>query len=376
MQSISADKIFDGYQFLEAHLAIGIDEAGTILSIHQKNEKTIHYDGMLMPGMINCHCHLELSHLKNQLPQKTGLVEFIKNIVSKRTHFSPAIIQEEIIKAENEMFQNGIVAVGDISNGLDTLAIKIQQNIYYHTFVECFGLDENHATAIVEKAKSIQEEFEKHSKASLVLHAPYSVTEKLIEEIISESAQKVVTIHNQETASENDLFEKGTGAIKEFFTSAFSITPEWKATNKTSLQSYFSHFQSFKNSILVHNTFTSKEDIDYTKKMDTNTFWCLCPNANLYIENTLPNAALLYNENCLVVFGTDSLASNHTLNIFEEMKIIEQHFPQIPLEKLLQSITSVGAKALDIEEQLGSFEVGKRPGIVVVNHANQINRIK
>jgi imidazolonepropionase-like amidohydrolase len=90
----------------------------------------------------------------------------------------------------------------------------------------------------------------------------------------------------------------------------------------------------------------------------------------------LPNAALLYNENCQVVFGTDSLASNHTLNIFEEMKIIEQHFPQIPLEKLLQSITSVGAKALDIEEQFGSFEVGKRPGIVVVNHANQINRIK
>ena len=376
MQSISADKIFDGYQFLEPQLAIGVDEAGTILSIHQKNENTIHYDGMLMPGMINCHCHLEFSHLKNQLPQKTGLVEFIKNIVSKRTHFSPAIIQEEIIKAENEMFQNGIVAVGDISNGIDTLTIKIQQNIYYHTFVECFGLDENHATAIVEKAKSIQEEFEKHSKASLVLHAPYSVTEKLIEEIISESAQKVVTIHNQETASENDLFEKGTGAIKEFFTSAFSITPEWKATNKTSLQSYFSHFQSFKNSILVHNTFTSKEDIDYTKKMDTNTFWCLCPNANLYIENTLPNAALLYNENCQVVFGTDSLASNHTLNIFEEMKIIEHHFPQIPLEKLLQSITSVGAKALDIEEQFGSFEVGKRPGIVVVNHANQINRIK
>ena len=376
MQSISADKIFDGYQFLEAHLAIGINESGTIISIHHKNEHTVHYDGMLIPGMINCHCHLELSHLKNELPKKTGLVDFIKNIVSKRNHFSSTIIQEKIIEAEKEMIQNGIVAVGDISNGLDTLATKNKQHIFYQTFVECFGLDKNYAKTITEKAKSIKNEFEKHSNASVVLHAPYSVSEKLIEEIVNESAQKIVTIHNQETASENELFEIGTGAMKEFFTAAFPITPEWNATNKTSLQNYFSHFKSFKNSILVHNTFTSKEDIDFAKSIDTNTFWCLCPNANLYIENTLPNAALLYNENCQVVFGTDSLASNYTLNIFEEMKIIQQHFPQIPFEKLLQSMTSVGAKALGIDQQFGSFEVGKKPGIVHINHANQINRIK
>ena len=376
MQSISADKIFDGYQFLEAHLAIGINESGTIISIHHKNEHTVHYDGMLIPGMINCHCHLELSHLKNELPKKTGLVDFIKNIVSKRNHFSSTIIQEKIIEAEKEMIQNGIVAVGDISNGLDTLATKNKQHIFYQTFVECFGLDKNYAKTITEKAKSIKNEFEKHSNASVVLHAPYSVSEKLIEEIVNESAQKIVTIHNQETASENELFEIGTGAMKEFFTAAFPITPEWNATNKTSLQNYFSHFKSFKNSILVHNTFTSKEDIDFAKSIDTNTFWCLCPNANLYIENTLPNAALLYNENCQVVFGTDSLASNYTLNIFEEMKIIQQHFPQIPFEKLLQSMTSVGAKALGIDQQFGSFEVGKKPGIVLINHANQINRIK
>ena len=376
MQSISADKIFDGYQFLEAHLAIGIDEIGTIISIHQKNENTIHYDGMLLPGMINCHCHLELSHLKNELPEKTGLLGFIKNIVSKRTDFSPAFIQEKIVEAEKEMIQNGIVAVGDISNGLDTFAIKNKQNIYYHTFVECFGLDENYASTIIEKAKYIKNEFEKYSNASIVLHAPYSVTEKLIEEIKNESTQKIGTIHNQETSSENELFEKGTGAMKDFFTQAFPITPQWNATNKTSLQNYFSHFKSFKNSILVHNTFTSKTDIDFAKSIDTNTFWCLCPNANIYIENALPNAGLLYQENCQVVFGTDSLASNHALNIYEEMKIIQQHFPQIPFEKLLQSITAVGAKALDINEQFGSFEVGKKPGIVLIKNDKEISVIK
>jgi aminodeoxyfutalosine deaminase len=103
--------------FLDDNLALCFDDAGTIISIHPKNENTIHYDGMLIPGMINCHCHLELSHLKNELPEKTGLIDFIKNIVSKRNQFSAEFIQEKIVEAENEMIQNGIVAVGDISNG-------------------------------------------------------------------------------------------------------------------------------------------------------------------------------------------------------------------------------------------------------------------
>jgi aminodeoxyfutalosine deaminase len=242
---------------------------------------------------------------------------------------------------------------------LDTLLIKKLQKIHYHTFVECFGLDENYALSIIENAKLIKNEFEKYATSSVVLHAPYSITEKLIDEVKKESKHKIVTIHNQETKSENELFEKGIGSMKDFFTNAFPKTPEWNATNKSSLQNYFSHFSNFNNSILVHNTFTSIEDIDFAKSIDTNTFWCLCPNANLYIEYTLPNAELLYNENCEVVFGTDSLASNYALNIYEEMKIIQQHFPLIPFEKLLQSITSVGAKALGIDDQFGSFEVGK-----------------
>ena len=83
MQSISADKIFDGYQFLEAHLAIDIDEFGTIISIHHKNEHTVHYDGMLIPGMINCHCHLELSHLKNELPKKFKTNVFLPVVLTR-----------------------------------------------------------------------------------------------------------------------------------------------------------------------------------------------------------------------------------------------------------------------------------------------------
>ena len=372
MQSISSDLIFDGYKFLEKDSALELDENGKIISITKKNENTISFKGILIPGFINCHCHLELSFLKNEIPEKEGLVNFIKQIVSKRNQSAAEFIEEKIVAAEKEMIKNGIVAVGDISNGLDTLNIKKQHNLYYHTFVECFGLDKTFAGKIIEKAIEIKNEFTKISSSSVVLHAPYSITNQLIEKVIVESKNEISTIHNRETKSENELFENGTGDLKDFFTNVFPNTPTWLATHKTSLQNYFHHFSTFKNSILVHNTFTSKADIEFAKTIATNTFWCLCPNANLYIEDTLPNAELLYNENCQVVFGTDSLASNHSLNIFDEMMMIKNKFPQIPFEKLLQSITTIGAKALGIENQFGSFEIGKTPGInLVSNYENR-----
>ncbi len=76
---------------------------------------------------------------------------------------------------------------------------------------------------------------------------------------------------------------------------------------------------------------------------------------------------LLRNE-CNIVVGTDSLASNHQLNILEELKTISRNFPGIPLEKLLQWATINGAKALQADALFGSFEKGKQPGIVLIEN--------
>ena len=81
------------------------------------------FEGILSPGLINCHCHLELSHLKNVIPPHTGLIEFLCSVVTKRG-FAPEVIQQEITKAEKEMYDNGIVAVGDIGNTADTASVK------------------------------------------------------------------------------------------------------------------------------------------------------------------------------------------------------------------------------------------------------------
>ena len=136
-------------------------------------------------------------------------------------------------------------------------------------------------------------------------------------------------------------------------------------------ETYFKKFSSASSVILVHNTFTKQEDIDYVNQNKPKirlVSFCLCPNANLYIENTLPPVDMLIKNNCNIVVGTDSLASNHQLSILEELKTISKIFPGISTETLLQWATINGAKALQMEKSLGSFEKGKKPGIVLIEN--------
>jgi imidazolonepropionase-like amidohydrolase len=80
----------------------------------------------------------------------------------------------------------------------------------------------------------------------------------------------------------------------------------------------------------------------------------------------MPPIDMFRDNGCTMVLGTDSLASNWSLNILDEIKTIQKHHPSIPLEEMLQWATINGARALAMDNQLGSFEKGKKPGVVLI----------
>jgi len=137
------------------------------------------------------------------------------------------------------------------------------------------------------------------------------------------------------------------------------------------------HFTKAQSIIFVHNAVTSAEDIAFAKLQTANyqlsTFFCLCPNANLYITNTLPDVTMLISQQCDIVLGTDSLASNDQLNILEEIKALQRNFPQVELATMLKWATSNGSIALQMNDDLGSFEKTKKPGIVLISEMNGMN---
>ena len=343
------------------------------ININEAGDDVQQFNGILSPGFVNAHCHLELSHMKGMIPAHTGLQEFVKQIVALR-QVAPEAIQEAIVKAEAEMMANGIVAVGDISNTLDTLTQKAKHNLAYYSFVELYDLDPSRAADKIEVGLEIQKKFQENCvRASLVPHAPYSVTNNLWNLLSAHFGIHTISLHNQETPDENDFFKTKTGSFLGMYERTKVNLDFFEATGLSALQSVLPVFKKAHHGILVHNSFTSAEDIQAVHTAMDNAFWCLCPNANQYIEQTMPPVELLRSEKAKMVIGTDSYASNWSLNIVDELKTIQQYHPQIPLAEMLSWATINGAKALQMDKHLGSFEKGKQPGVVLIKDVDELN---
>jgi aminodeoxyfutalosine deaminase len=380
MRKITADLILPISLKPIRNGVIILDDAGKILKLDDRrkyaDDELENYEGVIVPGFVNAHCHLELSHLKGAIDTGKGLIAFITDIVTKRGA-SATQIAEAVAAAEAEMLANGIVAVGDISNTTDTFAQKAAGNLRYHTFVECFDLfREANAAAEFERFKAVYEALQPPagSRKSLVPHAPYSVSPTLFRHINgSNTTATTVSIHNQELAAENELFEQKTGGFISFFKN-FGTDPDIvPQTGETAIRYALQHLDPTHRTLFVHNTMTAAADIAAAAQWGgEQVFWVTCPNANLYIENRLPDYRLFLDAEATVCVGTDSLSSNWQLSVLDELKTITKFQSYIPLEVLIRWATLNGATALGFEDTLGSIEVGKTPGLNLLNIGNDL----
>lgn len=382
-RKFKAEQVFDGYTLHQNKVLITDDEGviEAIVSYEEAGENIELVEGILMPGMINAHCHLELSHLKNVIPPHTGLVEFLCSVVTKR-NFSEELIQQAIIDAEEEMYRNGIVAVGDIGNTADTALVKSRSKIHWYNFVEVLSFsDENseqqmqHYSQVAHQMSLINNTGKGSIQTSLVPHAPYSISPKTFHLINEATAGRVISIHNQEHPAEDVLYKTGGGDYLKLFRIFGMETSPFPVTGLSSVRSVLPYFNSGQTIILVHNTFMPEEDLiwlsEYAQANSLKIVYCLCPNANRYIENRLPPVEMFIKHNVSLVLGTDSYSSNWQLSIAKEMKVLLEQ-SSMQKEQLLRMATSNGAQALGLNQLLGSFEKGKQPGIVQL--ATDFNR--
>ena len=371
---ITADKIHDGRDWLPEGTAIEIDDKGTIVGLHSNVPGAQRFDGVLCPGFVNVHCHLELSHLKGLIPERAGLVSFLQQVMSLRPEFSDPAQRVTSRRAEFEqMCANGIVAVGDISNTNATIDLRAEDRIHFHSFVEALGF---HPSPQPQFAASVQvyEGFTQQAgerkllRQSIVPHAPYSVSDALFRMIDGHDSRSLISIHNQESPYEDEYYRSKTGGMQVLLHSVGIRDDFFVPPGTSSLSAYLPWLSASHPFIFVHNTFTPKADIAFAQATLEKVYWCLCPNANLYIEDTLPDVNEFIAENATICIGTDSLASNHQLCILSELHTLRKHFPRLEWKQLLQWGTYNGAKALQMDELIGTIGPGKQPGILQLQH--------
>jgi cytosine/adenosine deaminase-related metal-dependent hydrolase len=379
LRKFQADELFDG-KTLHRNKVLITDESGTVIDVVEAMDAgpdiSMH-KGTLVPGLINAHCHLELSHLKDVIPPHTGLIEFLCSVVTKRG-FDPAVIQEKIRLAEKEMYENGIAAVGDIGNTADTAAVKSNSRIRWQNFTEVLSFTDEKSDASVahylqvanELIASLQTSSIEH-RTAIVPHAPYSISPRTFELINEATAGEVISLHNQEHPAEDDLYKTGQSEYLRLFRIFGIDTSPFPITGKSALRSVLPYFTNGQTIFLVHNTSTPEEDImwaeTHAKQNGLTLVWCICINANLYIENKVPPIEKLIKHGCRIALGTDSYSSNWQLSIAKEMQSIRTHFPSIDPVNILQWATSSGASALRWDDALGYFQKGRKPGIVLLS---------
>lgn len=374
MRRISAQYVITNERPVLRRAVVSAEDDGTITGIQEndglltENQSVEFYNGIIVPGFVNCHCHLELSHLKGEIPEGVGLPEFIINIRNMRTGVEgdPAVLK----KAELQMADEGIVMCGDICNNASTFPVKKNNPTAWHSFIEVFGIDPSRAEKRIAEAGLTAEEAGKYGISySVTPHSLYSVSLPLLRLLKEKTAgNRITSVHFMESESEKQFLKDNTGPLRDSYERSGLLANDIMTTAGFA-EGILDEITLSGNLILVHNTFADAATVRKVLRRK-NTWWCLCPGSNLYIEGRMPPVDMLMSEGCEIVIGTDSLASNKTLSILSEMKLISEYFPAVRLDEMIRWATLNGARALDRENIFGKIAPGMKPGLLLLENAD------
>jgi len=376
MRKISAQYVFTGESNPLKKAIIHATDDGVISDVEYSGEEleerasTEFYNGIIVPGFINCHCHLELSHMLSLIEKGTGLGGFIRGVNTMRKAEVNEIVAASV-KADRQMYDEGIVACGDISNSSLTFDVKKNSQVEYITFIEVFGADPSKASKRIAEAEAVRTAAEEAGLHHYIVpHSVYSVSQELFSRLL-EFRSSIVSMHFLESSDERLAVRHRCGPMIDSYV-ALGIDPASMDPPSSHLDIAVLLAQRSSRLILVHNTCITEEEAGKIAE-NGNISWCLCPSSNKYITGILPPAEMLSKTKGQMVIGTDSLSSNNSLSILKELKLLQESGPGIPLEDLIRWATANGAETLGLNDSLGTISRGKKPGLLLIENVDLQN---
>lgn len=352
------------------------DDDGTILGLGTCAEDEQVSSGALVPGFVNGHCHVELSHLHKKFRKGTGMAGFIDQINELRDWAGNDVKARLVKEWMDKMWKDGVSAMADISNDSSSFHVKKAHDMYTRTFLEVFGSEPEMCEGVMKDVTALKAEADQAGiDAAPTPHSCYTMSPQLLSASAAAGlAEGYLSYHSQESQEEEDLLLTGSGAMYENRKRSGMSTPP--VTGGSSLKYFIDRLADAKPApydehiLLVHNVCLSQSDIDAAKKVMKNVYWAVCPLSNIFIHNALPPIPLMRENDLAVIVGTDSLSSNDDLDMVKEMCCLHANFPEVPMTELLEWACLNGAKFLKKDDVLGSLSKGKKPGIVRISNVD------
>jgi aminodeoxyfutalosine deaminase len=326
---------------------------------------------VVLPGLVNAHTHLELSWLRDRVPPATSFIAWLTGMFTVRGGSferpdDPRVVDAARIAAR-EAREAGTIAVGDISNSLASVTPIADEGLSGIVFHELLGFDDV-AGAAIERTRSAREAVPPRDgvRVSIAPHAPYSVSSELFQAIrrLVDVDRGVTSIHVGESPEEIEFMARGSGPWQAVLRRLGVWREDWTPPGTGPVEYLDAIGMLTPGTIVVHGTQLSDESL--TTLAERRCTLVTCPRSNQWVGVGVPPVERFYRAGVAVAVGTDSLASVGDLNLFAELKEMRWLAPQVPAARLLQSATIVGARALQLDADLGTIEAGKRAALIGV----------
>lgn len=351
---------------------------GTVLAVGLCPEGEKVEEGVLVPGFVNAHCHAELSYMKGLFRKGTGMAGFIDQINALRDTLSPEERFNALQSAFDTLWDQGVVAMADISNGADSFALKARHPLYTRTFLEVFGDRPEDCSAVMRQVLDLQQSARAYGlDAAPAPHACYTMSPQLLTAASVEGLKSsFLSFHSEESAEEEEMMLSGSGPMWENRLRNGIQPPP--VTGTSSLVYFLDRLAAGGLSspvpgkvLLVHECCLTPEGAALAKARLQEPYIALCPLSNLFIHRTLPPVELMRRSGIPLCVGTDSLSSNDALCMVAELYCLQKAFPALALGELLEWACLNGARFLGKEAVLGSIEAGKKPGLVRITSVRE-----
>jgi cytosine/adenosine deaminase-related metal-dependent hydrolase len=327
--------------------------------------------GLVMPGLVNAHTHIELSALRGLVPAGGGFLPWVERLIGARLELHEDEEASAIEAAVSDLCAFGTAAVGEVTNSLGAVHALARANIAGCVFHEVFGQDLGQLRHRVQGLEAELHERVGEWPSPDLAYAPaphtlYTLHLDVVRLILEESRtrHRRTSLHLLEHPTERRAIEQGEGPIIEWLATRSRVDPtalEWPKRPMLDVARDVGALSP--GVILVHLTEARPDELAAVASAKAAVV--LCPRSNLNIEGKLPPLLAVLEAGILPGLGTDSLASNASLDVLAEAKALAARFPSVPTWELVRMATDGGARALGLPRH-GRIAKGTRPRLVAV----------
>ncbi len=363
--TIDGPSIADGAIVVDQGRIVDVGHASEVIARHA-GLSIERVRGVVLPGLVNAHTHLEISALRGRVTGGRGFIDWVERLIGLRSEIGPEEEELAIDEAVRSLVSFGTVAIGEVTNSLAAVLPLARAGLVGCIFHEVFGLDRDHVMARLAGLRAELESRIKHWPSSDLSYSPaphtlYTTHEDVVRTMITQASHRT-SLHLAEHPQERRAIEHGDGPVPEWLAERAKVTNfPWPK------RPLFDHAESVgalaPNVLLVH--LTDAKPAELARVALAGAHVVLCPRSNLHIEAQLPPLLAMREAGVRLSLGTDSLASSPSLDVLAEARALRDRFPSVPAQELLAMATRGGALALDRPE-LGRIVRGARPGLLAV----------